>query len=661
MKLFNKILIANRGEIAVRIIKTAKKLGIRTVAIYSEIDVNSHHVSIADEAYCIGKSELSDTYLNIEKIIAVARKSNSEAVHPGYGFLSENATFAKECTKSGIAFIGPSPETIKLMGNKIEARNFIQSIGIPMLSGTSGNPATLLSEIENLSFPLLVKAAAGGGGKGMKIVRTKDELQFALESASREAKNYFGDGSIFVEKFIETPRHIEIQIIGDNFGNVIHLLERECTIQRRYQKIIEECPSATLTEEVRQKMCNSAVEIGKKIGYNNAGTIEFLVDENLNYYFLEMNTRIQVEHPVTEMVTKVDIVAEQIYIAAGNPLRISQKDIAINGHSIECRIYAENPFNNFMPSPGEMTLYSPPKFEDIRLDSAIVNKTTVSSSFDPMIAKIIVHGNNRNEAIHKMSYALKSYKIHGISNNISYLIKILENEDFIENNISTKFCDKVTNEITGIIKKEKNNIPEFIPAISYLIYCFRKDYLYKNAWQEIKHWRNQVNLTVIVDNKKVAIELIKQNNNYYEFIIDNLNYKVSFLSFVNHELDIFINDRFYKSYISEDKKGKTNFSYDIFDYEISREDYLLEQEFNSDYDSKLSSNVNFVSSPMPGKIIKINIAQGDKVKKGSVLLVVEAMKMENYILSPKDTVIKEIKTKIGEMVESQNQLIVFEE
>ena len=337
MKLFNKIIVANRGEIAVRIFKSAKKLEIKTVAIYDEKD--QLHIHKADEAYSLGSGELKDTYLNIDKIIGIAKELNCDAIHPGYGFLAENPLFVAACEKENITFIGPGAESMRIMGNKIAAREFINKIRIPTTKGATGNVESLKEQSKNIPFPILIKAAAGGGGKGMRIVHKPDEIDDAIEATSREATNYFGDGAVFIEQFIENPRHIEIQILSDNFGNHIHLYERECSIQRRYQKIIEESPSPTLTQEVRQKMGEQAVKIAREIGYRNAGTIEFLVDKDLNFYFLEMNTRVQVEHPVTEMVTGVDIVEQQILIAAGNQLQYEQKDIVQKGHAIESRIY----------------------------------------------------------------------------------------------------------------------------------------------------------------------------------------------------------------------------------------------------------------------------------------------------------------------------------
>jgi acetyl-CoA carboxylase biotin carboxylase subunit len=496
--MFKKILIANRGEIAVRIMRTAKEMGIETVAIYSDADEGAYHTIVADESYSLGEGTLQDTYLNIEKIVNIAKESGAEAIHPGYGFLAENPEFAKACEDNGIIFIGPTPEAIRLMGNKLEARKIAEQQGLPLLKGSTGGIENVLKEAEGLQFPLLVKAAAGGGGKGMRIVRDKKQLKESLEATSREAQNYFGDGTVYVERYIENPRHIEIQVLGDRYGNVIHLYERECSIQRRYQKIIEESPSPTINDEIRKKMGEAAVKIAKAIGYSSAGTVEFLVDEQLNFYFLEMNTRIQVEHPVTEMVTGFDLVRQQILIASGEKLQIKQDEIQQRGHAIECRIYAENPKMNFAPSPGKITCYHPPKGLWIRNDSGIDGKAEVKPQFDPMISKLITWGENREIARKRMIQVLKNYIIHGIQTNIPFLLKVMEHPAYIENKISTHFCDQYMREIVDEIQKEEDEFPEEVAVIAYSLYSMKKEKIREgqhqpeeyNVWNMIGYWRN---------------------------------------------------------------------------------------------------------------------------------------------------------------------------
>ncbi|MCD4695162.1 MAG: acetyl-CoA carboxylase biotin carboxylase subunit [Bacteroidales bacterium] len=664
MKIFKKILIANRSEIAVRIIRSAHELGIETVAIYSTADEEGLHVEMADEAWCLGDSiELSETYLDIEKIIGIAKQSGSEAIHPGYGFLAENPAFVAACEKENIVFIGPNTRSIQLMGNKIESRAFVQKIGIPMTAGVTGDTQTLIKEAESIPLPILVKAAAGGGGKGMRIVKDLKELPEILESTSREAKSYFGDGSIFIEKYVEEPRHIEVQVIGDNFGNVVHLFERECSIQRRYQKIIEESPSPTLTPEIREKMGAAAVKIAKKIGYNNAGTVEFLVDKNLNFYFLEMNTRVQVEHPVTEMVTEIDIVMEQILIAAGNELSFKQDDIYQEGHAIECRIYAEDPANNFLPSPGDMTLYVEPEGDNIRIDTGIVEATTIHSFYDPMISKLVVWGEDREKAREKMIVALQNYSIHGIKTNISYLLQVLKNEAYIDNSISTKYCDEHTNELNKQIEKEKSEADNNIPVMAYLIYSFHEDFLYSenekyNIWKEIGYWRDWMEIKVSLDEEELNINILKDKDGIYTFLVGEKKYEVALSQMEDGILEVDINGEPEVFYISNNDKGQGFISYKGLPYQIKRKDILVQEDVFGTLDMGGKDGGEIVS-PMPGKVIKINISDGQKIKKGDVLLVVEAMKMENNIVAPKDGKVETVKVKAGDIVDGSIELVVM--
>jgi len=660
MKLFNKILIANRGEIAIRIIKSAKELGIKTVTVYSEIEADALHVKSGDESYCLGKVELHETYLNIKKIIDVAVKSKCDAIHPGYGFLAENPLFVKACEEAGIIFIGPDANVMKMMGNKIEAREFVRKIKVPMTEGLTGDVETLKKAGKSISFPLLIKAAAGGGGKGMKIVYNDEELISALESTSREAKSYFGDGTVYIEKFIEDPRHIEIQIMGDKHGNVVHLFERECSIQRRYQKIIEESPSPTLSDEVRLMMGETAVKIGKEIGYNNAGTIEFLVDKNLKFYFLEMNTRVQVEHPVTEMVTGIDIVKEQILIAAGNPLSFKQEDIKQNGHAIECRIYAEDPENNFMPSPGKMTYYKEPSGEEIRIDTGIDKATTIQSFFDPMISKLIVWDINRENARIKMVSALKNYIIHGIKTNIPYLINLMQHDSYIKNSISTKFCEDFKEEMLAKCVENKKNTAFYIPLISYIIYSLiKKEDVYKNIWTSIGYWRNLSKLELIYEGLDITV-FFNYVNKLYEFDISGKKYLVKTNYIDDGKIELSINDHYFTTFISTDSTGLASISYNGNIFLSQRKDILIKEDIFSGIGESSREHSNNIFSPMPGKVIKVNINENDKVKKGDIMIVVEAMKMENHILAPKDCNIQKINVKSGDMVESSAALILID-
>lgn len=445
MTKIKKILIANRGEIAIRIMRTCREMNIETVAVYSEADRTSLHVRYAHEAYYIGKAPSNVSYLNIEKIIEVAKNCGADAIHPGYGFLSENAVFAKRCNEEGIIFIGPSPEVIIQMGDKIMAREAMIKAGIPIVPGTNQsiqNENEVLEIIRNIGLPVMIKAAAGGGGKGMRLVKNEADIVSAVRAARSEALAAFGDDSVYIEKYITSPHHIEYQILADQHGNVIHLFERECSIQRRHQKMIEETPSPLLTPELRMQMGKSAVEAAKSVNYTGAGTIEFLVDNNLNYYFLEMNTRLQVEHPITERVTGVDLVKQQIKIAEGQVLEYKQEDLSQRGHSIECRIYAEDPDNNFMPSPGKIYKISEPLGFGVRTDGYVYEGYEIPLYYDPMISKLIIWGKTREESINRMRRALYEYKITGVKTSIKYLERIMNNPDFIEGKYDTHFIEK---------------------------------------------------------------------------------------------------------------------------------------------------------------------------------------------------------------------------
>lgn len=439
-----KILIANRGEIAIRIIRACRELGIQTVAVYSDVDRESLHVRHADEAYHIGAPAPRESYLNIEKLIDVAKRAGVDAVHPGYGFLSERAPFAQAVMDEGLVWIGPPPSAINAMGDKEAARERMKAAGVPVIPGTEPglSDEELMSAAHHIiGYPLLLKAAAGGGGKGMRVVRSQEELPAALESARREALNAFGDGRVYVERLVENARHIEIQVLADHFGNVIHLCERECSIQRRHQKLVEEAPSVFVDDELRAAMGHMGVQAAQAVSYVGAGTIECLVDKDRNYYFMEMNTRIQVEHPVTELVTGVDLIKEQIRIARGRKLGLTQEEVKINGHAIECRINAEDPYNNFMPSAGRISTYMAPSGPGVRVDSGIYEGYEVTPYYDSMLAKLICWGESRGAALLRMRRALDEYKIMGLKTNIPFHQTLLDSQRFLAGRFDTKFVE----------------------------------------------------------------------------------------------------------------------------------------------------------------------------------------------------------------------------
>lgn len=473
--MIKKVLVANRGEIAVRVMRSCKEMGIATVAVFSEADRTSKHVAYADEAYCIGPAASKESYLCIDKILDVAKKSGADAIHPGYGFLSENSTFARRCTEAGIEFIGPSGDTMDMMGDKISARVKMIEAGVSVVPGTKEPLKSVEEAIEiskQIGFPVMLKASAGGGGKGMRLIHCEEEVEEAYTTARSESLSSFGDDTVYIEKFVEEPHHIEFQILGDKHGNVIHLCERECSVQRRNQKIVEESPSCFITPEIRKEMGEQAVAAAKAVNYVGAGTIEFLVDKNLNYYFLEMNTRLQVEHPITEEVLGVDLVKEMIHIANGLPLRYRQEDIVQRGHAIECRICAEDANFNFMPSPGVIRQITEPQGIGVRLDTYVYEGYEIPVHYDPMIGKLIVWATNREYAIERMRRVLHEFKITGVKHNIAYLRRIMDTPDFVEGHYDTGFIAKNSDfllqpETDG--QEETENIALIAAYIDYLM------------------------------------------------------------------------------------------------------------------------------------------------------------------------------------------------
>lgn len=440
--MFSKILIANRGEIAVRIIRACREMGIRTVAVYSEADRDALHTQLADEAVCIGRAPSSDSYLNMERILSATVATKAQAIHPGFGFLSENSRFVEMCRKCNVAFIGPSTEVISRMGNKSQAKNTMRQAGVPVVPGTE-EPVFTVEEAKKaarqIGYPIMIKASSGGGGKGMRVAANEEEFEKLFGTAQQESIRSFADDTMYLERFVECPRHVEVQVVADRFGNVVHLGERDCSIQRRHQKMIEESPCVALSEELRKKMGDTAVRAAKAVGYESAGTIEFLLDKSGEFYFMEMNTRIQVEHPVSEFVSGVDLIKEQIRVAAGEPLSVSQEDITLRGHAIECRINAEDPSRHFMPCPGTVTNLHLPGGNGVRMDTAVFNGYTIPPNYDSMIVKVIVYDRDRQSAIKKMVSTLGEVVIEGVKTNIDFLYELLNNPDFQEGNITTGF------------------------------------------------------------------------------------------------------------------------------------------------------------------------------------------------------------------------------
>ena len=501
--MIRKVLVANRGEIAVRIMRSCREMGIRTVGVFSDADRKAMHVLYADEAYHIGPSPSAESYLNMDRILEVAKQSKADAIHPGYGFLSENAVFSEKCQKAGIKFIGPGPYAISQMGDKITARKTMIAAGVPVVPGTESaitSEAEAIKTVNEVGLPVMIKASAGGGGKGMRLVKKEADIKSSIRAARSEAKSAFGDDAVYIEKYIESPHHIEFQILADQHGNVIHLFERECSVQRRHQKIIEETPSPILTPAIREEMGKAAVAAAKAVDYEGAGTIEFIVDNNLNYYFLEMNTRLQVEHPITERVVGVDLVKEQIHIASGEKLSYKQEELKQNGHAIECRVYAEDAANNFMPAPGKVTHIAIPYGVGVRVDGYIYEGFEIPIYYDPLIAKLIVWGRDRKDAIERTIRALQEFKIAGVKNSLNFLENIMTAPDFVKGNYTTHFIDENIKHLMGE-EPCQDDCEDMVIISAFLEYLYRirkaspkEMTALKNNWKDYSRIRSVLKL-----------------------------------------------------------------------------------------------------------------------------------------------------------------------
>ena len=656
-----KLLVANRGEIAIRIMRTCAMMDIETIGIYSNADAQSLHIDYADEAILLEGESLAETYLNIEKIIAIAKANEVDAIHPGYGFLSENAAFAKACETANITFVGPPTTAIQLMGDKVASRNFADKNGIPLLKGITGSHQELLAQKNQLQFPVIIKASAGGGGKGMRIVQQANELEAALEATAREAKSYFGNDEVFIERYIENPRHIEVQILGDQHGNTLHLYERECTIQRRHQKIIEEAPSITLNEEQRTAITQSAVELAKAANYYSAGTVEFIVDEDLNFYFMEMNTRIQVEHPVTENITGIDLVEEQIKIAEGEELEFMQDEITREGHSIECRIYAEDPAHDFRPSPGEITYYHEPEQQFLRIDASLEKAQTVSGDFDPMIAKLITWGETREQAIVTMRNALDDYVITGIPTNINYLKAILADERFQQNEITTNYCKQFTDEILARWEQSKQGFAASTPALAALVYDFLQasEATKTTVWEEIGFYRLNPIIPMEVDGERLEVN-IKSLGNTFSGTIDNEPFEITQFQKENEQVQFKLLGNWIEVAVHALSTNLFHVVIDGYEFSVERKD-VLDDTKNYQQAAAEQASGDAVSSPIPGTVVKVMASQGDEVQQGDALIIVEAMKMENTLTAPRNGVVKQVNAAEGEKVEAGKKLIELQE
>ncbi|MGM0613234.1 MAG: acetyl/propionyl/methylcrotonyl-CoA carboxylase subunit alpha [Bacteroidota bacterium] len=650
-----KLLIANRGEIAVRILKTANRLGIQTVAVYAANDYDALHVQLADEAFPLGEGNLSDTYLNLNKLETVIRQSEVDAVHPGYGFLSENDKFAEICENNHVMFVGPSSYAIRMMGDKIKSRELAEKAGVNISKGLTGNKDEILRKKHKLTYPLLVKASAGGGGKGMRIVEEAADLESILEVTAREAKNYFGNENVYIEHYFREPRHIEVQILGDKHGNLIHLYERECSLQRRHQKVMEEAPSPSVDETLRKKLTDSAIKLAREIGYYNAGTVEFLVDPDENIYFLEMNTRIQVEHPVTEMITGLDIVEMQIHIAEGREIGLKQSDIPMNGHAIQARLYAENPEVNYQPAPGCLQVVELPPENHIRVDTALLQKAYISPDYDPMIAKVIAHEENRLAAIDKLYDYLKRLTIIGKPTNQQFLRFILKQQDFIDNNISTQYLEKHTSEIIDRLKEEKNNIDAEKLIAFFVTYELLPHCQSDNVWQKIGFWRLRKRMLVKLGDTEYTV-LINKKKERVNLQIGDVFLSVRYSTHKDKFYTIYINNVQEKYKIVKQNNTDAVVQYKGFYFDLKRFDVLNSNPDEVTRKIKATTQGNVIS-PVYGRVVSINVQEGAQVKVGETLLVLESMKIENNITAEADVQVEKIQVEEGEQIKDGQELI----
>ena len=666
-KMFKKILIANRGEIACRVIRSAKKMGIKTVAVYSEADRDALHVLEADEAYCIGPAASSESYLRADKIIDVIKKSKAEAVHPGYGFLSENAAFCRKLKREGIAFIGPNELAIKAMGDKIESKKLAEKAKVSTVPGYTEALKDFKQAkkvAHDIGYPVMLKASAGGGGKGMRVCENDDDLKEAFVSAVREAKSSFGDDRVFIEKFIVNPRHIEIQVMADQHGNVVYLGERECSIQRRHQKVIEEAPSPFIDPDTRKAMGEEAVALSKAVKYVSAGTVEFIVDQEKNFYFLEMNTRLQVEHPVTELVTGLDLVELMIRVAAGEVLPITQDDVKLDGWAIESRVYAEDPFRNFLPSIGRLTRYQAPEGEGVRVDTGVYEGGEISMHYDPMIAKLITYGADRDQAIKAMSHALDGYYIRGVQHNIPFLSALMNHPRFIEGNLSTGFIAEEYPDGFSFDDVAHDD-PSIMVAVAASMHLAYQDRAASISGQQDGHERQvSENWIVMLGKKSLPVQVVQVEGGF----------------------DVTISAKGFSKDAIAVRSG-WQLGEVVFEGAVAGRDVIIQAErlevgyrllhAGSQADIRVLSETaarlyeympeklppdtsKLLMSPMPGLLLSVSVQVGQEVKAGEELAVIEAMKMENVLRAAQDGTIKELSAEPGDSLAVDQVILSFE-
>ncbi len=654
MPTIRKLLIANRGEIALRVMKTCRQLGIATVAVYSDADTDAPHTRFADEAVYIGAAAAKESYLNIERIIAAAQQTQSDAIHPGYGFLSENAEFAEACANAGITFIGPSPLAMQQMGLKIAGRKIAVTAGVPTVPGYNGEEqsnAALRNQMLTIGFPVLIKASAGGGGKGMRVVRLMSEIEEAIDGARREAEKSFGDGALLLEKYIEHARHVEIQILGDTHGNLVHLFERDCSLQRRHQKIIEESPSPAMNDELRARMGAGAVNIGKALHYTNAGTVEFILAPSGEFYFIEVNTRLQVEHPVTEMITGLDLVKLQIEIAEGKPLPFAQSDLQTSGHAIEARLYAEDPNNDFLPATGTIHDWLLPAIAGLRIDAGIEAGSEIGINYDPMLAKLIAHGATREEAIRKLCYALRRLSIQGVTTNQEFLLRLLEHAEFNNGNAHTGFIAEHLAELTNVEEAELDRASIIAAALYWQNFWQTSDALMTNLPPSYRNnsYRNP-SLKLQISNQEVAVLWRHITGNQFEVSALDSTVQAQIFSFDLRHIRIVI-DGVQRSFRLTEVGDQLYVHSALGSRMITRLPRYPEVQAATEQGS--------ITSPMPGLVAKIFVSVGQSVKAGDPLLILEAMKMEQTMRAAMDGIIETIRVAEGEVVGPGAMLITL--
>jgi 3-methylcrotonyl-CoA carboxylase alpha subunit len=661
--MFSKILIANRGEIACRVIKTARRLGIKTVAVYSDADRGSRHVAMADEAVHIGGSPARESYLVVEKIIEAAKRTGAEAIHPGYGFLSENADFAEACAKAGIVFIGPPPAAIRAMGSKSEAKKIMEKAKVPLVPGYHGDdqsPGLLAKEAQRIGFPVLIKASAGGGGKGMRVVEAAAKFDEALAGAKREAKASFADDHVLIERYLTRPRHIEIQVFADSHGNCLYLFERDCSIQRRHQKVIEEAPAPGMDPKRRQAMGAAAVAAAKAIGYVGAGTVEFIANQDGTFYFMEMNTRLQVEHPVTEMITGLDLVEWQLVVAAGGKMPLTQDQLRIDGHAVEVRLYAEDPARNFLPSTGTLVhLRLPEENAHVRVDTGVRQGDTVTPFYDPMIAKVIVHDRDRASAMRRMAALMGETEVVGVTTNAALLKALCSHPAFVGGEVDTGFIERHREELFAKLAPADDRafavatlarVAEWAPASA-------DPWDQKNGFRLLDIGHDEVRWKD--GEREVVVIVRRRRDGMLDLQLPGGTQEASVQRRDDDRLAIRLGDDTFAATVMRHRTSD-GVDYTLFADGRSRRLRLVDPLDVTQYEAVASGEAS-VRSPLPGKIIDLRVKAGDTVSKGQPLLVLEAMKMEHTLAAPTDGKIKSMRYAVGEQVAEGAELVEFEE